>query len=189
MRALPDRFRALVRELGKFGTVGSVAFTVDLAIFNVLLSTGSETLTAKTVSTLFGTIVAFIGNRFWTWRHRERRNLAREYSLFFLFNAVGLGIGLACLAISHYGLGAIWPAFQSPLADNISGQLVGTGFGTLFRFWSYRRFVFRDTVVVDDAPLVPLPDPVIAPSPTDPPSHSAATGSPPTARSEQRPVT
>ena len=63
--------------------------------------------------------------------------------MFFLLNAVGLGIGLSCLAISHYGLGAIWPALQSPLADNISGQLVGTAVGTLFRFWSYRRFVFR----------------------------------------------
>jgi hypothetical protein len=33
---------------------------------------------------------------------------------------------------------------QSPLADNISGQLVGTALGTLFRFWSYRRFVFPE---------------------------------------------
>ncbi|HEX8346286.1 MAG TPA: GtrA family protein, partial [Actinoplanes sp.] len=46
------RFGALVREFGKFGTVGSVAFTVDLTIFNVLLRSGSETLTAKTISTL-----------------------------------------------------------------------------------------------------------------------------------------
>jgi hypothetical protein len=54
-----------------------------------------------------------------------------------------LGIGLACLAISHYGLGQIWPALQSRLADNISGLLIGTALGTLFRFWSYKRFVFR----------------------------------------------
>lgn len=140
------RFGALVRELGKFGTVGGTAFAVDLILFNVLLGLGTETLTAKTVSTLLATTVAFAGNRFWTWRHRARRNLARQYLMFFALNAVGLCIGLACLAISHYGLGAIWPAFQTPLADNISGQLVGTAFGTLFRFWSYRRFVFVDSV-------------------------------------------
>ena len=63
--------------------------------------------------------------------------MARQYTMFFLLNAVGLGIGLACLAISHYGLGQIWPALQSRLADNISGQLIGTALGTLFRFWSY----------------------------------------------------
>lgn len=133
----------LVRELSKFGTVGGIAFAVDLLIFNVLLQLGSETLLAKTISTVIATTLAFLGNRFWTWRHRERSGLRREYLLYFFFNAVGLGIGLACLGISHYGLGAIWPdVFQTQLADNLAAQIVGTAFGTLFRFWSYRRFVF-----------------------------------------------
>ena len=81
-------------------------------------------LLAKTMSTVIAATVAFLGNRFWTWRHRERSGLRREYLLYFFFNAVGLGIGLACLAISHYGLGSIWPdVFQTQLADNISGTV------------------------------------------------------------------
>jgi putative flippase GtrA len=131
--------------VSKFGTVGTISFTVDTLIFNVLLQTGVETLVAKTISTVVSTTVAFTGNRFWTWRDRAHTNMARQYTLFFVLNAIGLGIGLGCLAISHYGLGQIWPALRSPIADNISGQLVGTAFGTLFRFWSYRRFVFRAT--------------------------------------------
>jgi putative flippase GtrA len=134
LHRLRRRFGTLVHEMGKFGTVGSVAFACDLAIYNVLLQLGTETLTAKTISTCLAATVAFTGNRFWTWRHRERRSLAREYTQYFLLNAVGLGIGLSCLAISHYGLGQIWPALQSQLADNVSGQLVGTALGTLFRF-------------------------------------------------------
>lgn len=136
------RLGALVRELGKFGTVGGISFTIDLVIFNILLHAGVETLFAKTISTVIATTFAFAGNRFWTWRHRAHTNMARQYTMFFVLNAIGLGIGLACLAISHYGLGQFWPSFQSRLADNISGSLVGTAFGTLFRFWSYRRFVF-----------------------------------------------
>jgi putative flippase GtrA len=168
--ALRARFGALVRELSKFGTVGSIAFAIDLTLFNVLLQTGFESLLAKTISTVLATTVAFIGNRFWTWRHREHTNMARQYTLFFLLNGVGLGIGLTCLAISHYGLGALWPEFQTPLADNISGQLVGTAVGTLFRFWSYRRFVFGGALVPE--PTVPAP-PAEAPAPaseTTPPS-------------------
>ena len=50
---------------------------------------------------------------------------------------------MACLAGSRYGLGSIWPdVFRTPLADNIASYVVGTALGTLFRFWSYRRFVF-----------------------------------------------
>ncbi|WP_213000651.1 GtrA family protein [Actinoplanes consettensis] len=166
--ALRARFGALVREVGKFGTVGGIAFAIDLVIFNVLLQTGAESLLAKTGSTLIATSVAFAGNRYWTWRHREHTGMARQYTVFFLLNGVGLGIGLACLAISHYGLGSIWPEFQTPLADNISGQLVGTAVGTLFRFWSYRRFVFGE------AP-VPAPAPAAAPADPAPPAAKMAT--------------
>ncbi|MGW5669705.1 GtrA family protein [Micromonospora sp. NPDC003776] len=142
--ALVDRFGHLVRELSKFATVGGFAFLIDLALFNYLASARHvPPLAAKTISTVVAATVAFLGNRFWTWRHRQRAHPAREYALFFFFNAVGLGIAVACLAISRYGLGAIWPAvFQTPLADNIASFIVGTGLGTLFRFWSYRRFVF-----------------------------------------------
>jgi putative flippase GtrA len=154
-RRLFDRFGHLVHELGKFGTVGGVAFALDFVLFNYAnASLGWETLTAKTFSTAIAATVAFVGNRFWTWRHRERSGMAREYSLYFFFNAVGLGIGLACLAISHYGLGSVWPGvFKSLVADNIAANFVGAALGTFFRFWSYRRFVFVGPAA-SDAPEV-----------------------------------
>ncbi len=140
---LHGRLRALAREASKFGTVGAVAFGVDLILYNLLLSLGSETLTAKAISTIMATSLAFFGNRFWTWRHGAHTNMARQYTTFFVLNAVGLGIALTCLAISHYGLGQFWPVLQSRAADNIAAQFVGTAIGTVFRFWSYRKFVFR----------------------------------------------
>ncbi|GGO03085.1 membrane protein [Micromonospora parathelypteridis] len=157
---LLDRFGHLVRELGKFATVGGVAFLVDFGLFNYLTSSRNvEELTAKTISTVIAASFAFVGNRFWTWRHRQRSNPAREYALFFFFNAVGLGIAVACLAISRYGLGSIWPdVFQTRLADNIASYLVGAGLGTLFRFWSYRRFVFVEAGTPTLPQVKPDPD-------------------------------
>nr|WP_244161732.1 GtrA family protein [Micromonospora eburnea] len=144
IRGLLDRFGHLVRELSKFATVGGLAFLLDLALFNYLASVQhASPLLAKTISTVVAATLAFLGNRFWTWRHRQRSHPAREYALFFFFNGVGLGIAVGCLALSRYGLGAIWPrVFQTALADNVASFVVGTGLGTLFRFWSYRRFVF-----------------------------------------------
>ncbi len=139
---LYGRFRHILHELGKFGVVGLFAYLVDSGILAFLLAQGYEPLFAKTISTVISATVAFIGNRFWTWRDRQRSSLAREYLLYFGFNAAGLGIALATLGISHYGLGAMFPVFKDPFADFIAAQLVGNAIATVFRFWAYRRFVF-----------------------------------------------
>src|SRR6266511_125364 len=94
LRRWIKRFEHLIHEVGKFGVVGAIAFMVDFSVFNLLLSPIGP-LPAKTVSTVISASVAFVGNRFWTWRHRPRSGLGREYSLYFLFNGVGLGIGLS----------------------------------------------------------------------------------------------
>jgi putative flippase GtrA len=146
---LYDRFRHRIHELGKFGIVGGVAYLVDTALF-VVLVLFMESLTAKTIATILAASIAFIGNRFWTWRHRARSGLAREYALYFTFNAIGLVIALGFLWVSHYWLGETWPAFQTPLADVIAANVVGLGAGTAFRFWSYRRFVFKVPVSIPD---------------------------------------
>lgn len=142
LSGLYARFRHIIHELGKFAAVGGVAFVIDIIIFN-LLRDALGPLVSATVSMVIAATVAFVGNRFWTWRDRERTSLRREYALYFIFNAIGLLMALACLAISHYGLGSVWPAFQGRAADNIAKQLVGTMLGTVFRFWSYRTIVFR----------------------------------------------
>ena len=135
------RLGHLVRELMKFGVVGGFAFLVDIGLFNLLLHATDKPLTSKTISAVVATTVAYIGNRHWTFRRRERSGVRREYTLFFLLNGVGLVIALACLAISHYLLD-----FTSRLADNVAANGVGLALATTFRFWSYRRWVFRELV-------------------------------------------
>lgn len=155
IRRLLDRARdtldVVVREVVKFGAVGALAFVVDLGLFNLLrfgLGDGgpleSKPLTAKVVSATAATVVAWLGNRVWTFRHRRRAKAHHELALFVAFNVVGMLIALACLWISHYGLG-----LRSARADNISANGVGLVLGTLFRFWAYRTIVFRAELDVD----------------------------------------
>ena len=151
LTALWRRFRDLVHEVGKFGVVGACTFVIDVTIFT-LLRNGIGPFWAAAVSMSIAATVAFVGNRFWTWRHRERSGLHREYVLYFVFNLVGLLIGEACLLASHTVLGHYWPdVFQGALADNLSKNGVGMVLGTLFRFWSYRRFVFPEVARPADA--------------------------------------
>ena len=142
---LRDSLSTLVREIAKFGVVGMIALVVDIGLFNILRFAGGEgpmydkPLTAKAISVIVATTVAYFGNRYWTFRHRGRTNMGREYLLFFVLNGVGLLIALTCLWFSHYALG-----LTSALADNISANVIGLALGTLFRFWSYRRWVFPE---------------------------------------------
>lgn len=146
IRRLYSRFQSIIHELGKFGVVGLFAYVVDSGVYALFLYLGVETLISKTIATVIAATVAFIGNRFWTWRHRPRSSLTKEYLLYFGFNAAGLGIQLATLGITHYGLGSVWPVFETPVADFIFAQVIGNAFATVFRFWAYRRFVFAARV-------------------------------------------
>src|SRR5262245_28285095 len=82
-RAILDRFHGLLRELGKFGVVGAACYFLDVLIFNLVRAWTGQPILATTVSTIIATTVAFVGNRFWTWRDRERSGLRREYTLYF----------------------------------------------------------------------------------------------------------
>lgn len=136
---------AIKREFAKFGVVGAVTYCLDTALLSLLLFTLGEPIASKIIAALVAGTAAFIGNRYWTWRHRSRSGLGREYALYAVANIVGIGLQVACLGLSHYGLGAAWPeVFQSKLADVISANIVGMVFGTLFRFWAYRTYVFRE---------------------------------------------
>ncbi len=137
----------LAREAAKFGAVGALSYLIDLLVFNAVLHVlEDKPLTAKVVSTCVSALNAYLLNRHWSFRHRERQSVGRESVLFVVLNAVGLGIALLCLALSHYVLG-----FESRLADNIAANGVGLVLGTAFRFWSYRRFVWTDAVAVEVA--------------------------------------
>ena len=134
---------ALIAQLAKFGVVGATAYVVDVGLFNLLSYVGSppllagQPLLAKIISTVVATVVAWLGNRYWTFRHHRRPDAGREFVLYLLMCTIGLLIALSCLWISHYVLG-----FTSALADNISANVVGLVLGTTFRFWAYKKFVF-----------------------------------------------
>ena len=134
---------ALARQVAKFGAVGFLAYVVDVTLFNALQHFGAQPLLAddplraKVISTAVATVVAWLGNRYWTFRRTRRREMRREFVLFVVMCTIGLGISLSILWFSHYVLG-----FTSPFADNISANVIGLAAAATFRFWAYRRFVF-----------------------------------------------
>jgi putative flippase GtrA len=150
VRLLPERWQKLLHEALKFGTVGALNLVVNFAVFNALILTifPDGQLKANVIATLVALTMSFFMNRHWTYRDRPKDAVRREYTLFFLFNGVGLAIELGVLGLTKYGLG-----LETVVAIN-AAKLLGSVLGTVFRFWSYRTFVFKPerATVVRTAP-------------------------------------
>lgn len=154
--ALYARFRLIASELGKFGIVGVLAFVVTDAGTNLLhFRAGQGPLTANVIATIVAMAVSYAGNRYWTFRHRQRSGVRREGILFLLFNGVGLGIQLACLGFATYLLG-----LHGKLSYNVA-LVGGIAAATLFRYWSYKQWVWR--AATPATPVAPRPREIALP--------------------------
>jgi putative flippase GtrA len=137
--ALRTRLDLLAREIAKFGAVGAIGFVVNAIVFNICVHAFDlAVVRSGVIATVVAIATNYVGNRYWTYRHTEKNKRSRELMLFLLFSGIGLVIENGILALSHYGFG-----FTSTLADNVAKNVVGLGIGTVFRFWSYRTWVFK----------------------------------------------
>jgi putative flippase GtrA len=126
-----------LKELGAFGVVGAGCFALDLALFQVLYTSfGADAVTAKLVATLVTMTIAFLGHRYWSFSHRARTGMPREYVLFGAVNGVTLLLGLAVVAFVRYPLG------QDGALVLQAANVAAIGLGTAIRFLAYRRWVF-----------------------------------------------
>jgi putative flippase GtrA len=135
--SLRKRCVDLIPELAKFGVVGLIGSVIDLGGAAYLHGAeGIGPMVSKAISLIAATVVTYLGSRFWTFRHRVNQALLREGMLFVGLNVVGLVIAEAVIAFVSYGLD-----MKHVLAYN-AASLVGTGLGTIFRYFSYKKWVF-----------------------------------------------
>lgn len=142
------------RNVAAFLVVGIVGFVVDAAVYNILVFfrwTGwswstldghgvlfSHPLPAKIIAIGVATLVTYVGNRYWVFTGRRDDGHVRHLALYTAVNVVAIGLQLACLGFSRYVL-----SLDSPLADNLSGTLIGQIVAVVFRYWAYDTLVFR----------------------------------------------
>jgi putative flippase GtrA len=138
VRALYERFRQIIHEFAKFGVIGVIGLLITNVGYALLHGKGiMGPVSATTVATIVATCVTYVGNRYWSFKHRERTNVPREGIIFLALNGIGLGIQDAVVAFNYYILGLGGNKLAEFLALN-----VGIALATVFRFWSYRKFVW-----------------------------------------------
>jgi putative flippase GtrA len=136
-RSLAERLRHLAPEALAFGAIGAGNTLLYMAITWALLSIGA--VKASIIATIVTTTLAYIANRYWTYRHHTRSALRREYTLFFGFNLVGMIIQSGAVGIGKYGFGL---TEERDAIMFMGVTMLGIAVATVFRFWAYRTFVF-----------------------------------------------
>jgi putative flippase GtrA len=129
--------RLLIKELSAFGIVGAVCFLIQIGCFQLLYAhLGVGAVTSNLVATVVSMTAAYLGHRYWSFSHRTRTSVGREYVLFAAINGLTLLLGLAIVALVRYPLGQ-----DSALVLQIAnvGSIV---IGTAIRYLGYRRWVF-----------------------------------------------
>jgi putative flippase GtrA len=140
------RFQVLVHEVAKFGVVGLAGFVVQLGVQNALrYGAGVGPTISLTIAYAAATVVTFLGNRHWAFKHRKGAGLKRETIVFVLLNLVGYGIQVGVVDIAYYGLG-----YKDGLSYNVA-TVIGIGLATMFRLFAYRTFVFNNHQAADEA--------------------------------------
>jgi putative flippase GtrA len=133
-------FEHLIHEIAKFGIIGAAAFALTIVLSNTFrFGANLGPLTSFGLATAIAAVVSYFANRHWTWRHKDQTGVRRELPLFLGLSVIGLALSEIPVGVSEYLF-----HLHSALAFNVSSTLIGTALGTVWRFWSFRRWVFLD---------------------------------------------
>ena len=147
MRQFYGRFRDLISEAARFAVVGLAGVVITDGGANLLrYDAGLDRFTAVAIATLAAVVISFVASRYWTFRRREHGGLGRETVLFCVANGIGVAISEGCVWLaSAFG-------WEGKLSYNIA-LAGGIALATLFRYWSYKRWVWpRSRSVVAEHP-------------------------------------
>ncbi|MFJ9441434.1 GtrA family protein [Kitasatospora sp. NPDC101235] len=137
-RPLAQKLRGLTGEVVKFGIVGLSGVVVNFAVFWVCINgMGLASVRSNIVATVIAIATNYLGYRYWLYRDRDAASRKREITLFLVYSGIGMLIETGVLGFSVYVLD-----LRSHY-EQIGAKVIGLAVATVFRFVSYRTWVFK----------------------------------------------
>ncbi len=85
--------RKLIEQIMKFGVVGVIAFVIDFGVMVFLTEVfGIDPVISATVSFIISVIFNYAASMRYVFSHREGMSRSREFIIFVVLSAIGLGI-------------------------------------------------------------------------------------------------
>ena len=80
--SLAQRLIALIKEFMQFGMVGALAYVIDVGLFNLFQHgpvgfLSGHPNSAQLLASSIATVFSWLANRYWTYRGRTQKNVAR----------------------------------------------------------------------------------------------------------------
>jgi len=140
----------LAGEIARFMAVGAISTLVAIVLYNWLAYAPygiwsplhHHVTWSYIVSHGVGMLVSYELSRRWTFKQRAEAKAGEGFVSYAVINiATMTTIPLGCLWLSRHAF-----SLTSPLADNISGNVVGLLLSQVARFYLFRQFVFHRPV-------------------------------------------
>lgn len=85
--------RKLIEQIMKFGVVGVIAFVIDFGVMVFLTEVfGIDPVISATISFIISVIFNYAASMRYVFSHREGMSRTREFVIFVVLSAIGLGI-------------------------------------------------------------------------------------------------
>ena len=150
---MPDssRLKRFAALSARFLTVGAISTVIEIVAFNILaFGLGWDLVAAKITASLIALVNAYIGNRHWAFRGRDRRRRWVEIALFLAVNGVCTALGALLVWLGVGAVESITGSPAGPLSVNVV-NLLSIGVVVLARFALYHWVVFPNRRVAADA--------------------------------------
>ena len=142
-----EGWNRLLTEISRFAAVGGIATFAAFLVFNFLVHglyltsdpwLSGRPVTAFVLANFVGMVISYRLSRYWTFKHRPPQHADGGRTAYFVINTVTMLIPMACLWFSRNTLG-----LDDPVADNLSGVVIGQLLGQAARFYLFREYVFQ----------------------------------------------
>ncbi|MFD7735881.1 GtrA family protein [Kitasatospora phosalacinea] len=148
--SLVQRMRGMRVEALGFALVGASGVVVNFGLFWILNHVlGLAPLRSNVGATVVAIASNYLGYRYWLYKDRDAASRKREITLFLLFSGIGMAIETGTLEFTQHVLGL------GTSLELLGGKFLGLVVATVFRFVSYRTWVFKamPELAEDPAPV------------------------------------
>lgn len=127
--------QGLIKQFLKFGVVGGVAFLIDYGVLMLLnVGFGVDSVIAAAISFCISVVFNYVASMRFVFEHRDDLSRKKEFVIFIILSAIGLGLNEICMGAGKVILG------ETPFMVTVA-KLIATAIVSVWNFFSRKKWL------------------------------------------------